>query len=70
KDILEKYKEIRILKEKVATLPSEKTYFKRAEIGERVEAALQREKEIYKKDILNTLSALAAEVKLMLTTVT
>jgi hypothetical protein len=61
KDILEKYKEIRILKEKVATLPSEKTYFKRAEIGEMVEAALQKEKEIYKKDILNTLSALAAE---------
>ena len=63
KDILEKYKEIRILKEKVASLPSEKTYFKKAEIGEMVEAALQREKEIYKKDILNTLSALAAEVK-------
>ena len=45
KDILEKYKEIRILKEKVATLPSEKTYFKRAEIGEMVEAALQKEKQ-------------------------
>ena len=63
KDILEKYKEIRILKEKIASLPSEKTYFKKAEIGEMVEAALQKEKEIYKKDILNTLSALAAEVK-------
>ncbi|OFW45927.1 MAG: gas vesicle synthesis GvpLGvpF [Actinobacteria bacterium RBG_13_35_12] len=64
KDILEKYKEIRILKEKTASLPSEKTYFKIAEIGEMVEAALQKEKEIYKKDILNTLSALAAEVKI------
>ena len=63
KDILEKYKEIRMLKEKVAALPSEKTYFKRAEIGEMVEAALQREKEIYKKDILDALSYLAAEVK-------
>jgi hypothetical protein len=63
KDILEKYKEIRILKEKIALLPSEKTYFKKTEIGEMVEAALQKEKEIYKKDILNTLSALAAEVK-------
>ena len=63
KDILEKYKEIRILKEKVAVLPSEKTYFKRAEIGEMVEAALQREKEIYKKDILDALHLLAAEVK-------
>lgn len=64
KDILEKYKEIRTLKEKVAALPSEKTYFKRAEIGEMVEAALQREKEIYKKDILNTLYPLAAEAKI------
>ena len=64
KDILEKYKDLRILKEKVTALPSEKTYFKRAEIGEMVEAALQKEKEIYKKDILNTLSALTAEVKI------
>ena len=63
KDILEKNKELRILKEKVAALPPEKTYFKRAEIGEMVEAALQREKEIYKKDILDALSYLAAEVK-------
>lgn len=63
-DILEKYIEIRILKEKAATLPSEKTYFKRAEIGEMVEAALQKEKEIYKKDILNALYPLAAEVKI------
>ena len=63
KDILEKYKDLRILKEKVAVLPSEKTYFKRAEIGEMVEAALKREKEIYKKDILDALYPLAAEVK-------
>ena len=64
KDILEKYKEIRMLKEKVAALPSEKTYFKRAEIGQMVEDALQKEKDICKKDILNTLSALATEVKI------
>jgi len=63
KDILEKYKDLRILKEKVAALPSGKTYFKRAEIGEMVEAALKREKEIYKKDILDALYPLAAEVK-------
>jgi len=63
KDILGKYKDLRILKEKVAVLPSEKTYFKRAEIGEMVEAALKREKEIYKKDILDALYPLAAEVK-------
>lgn len=63
KDILEKYKEIRTLKEKVTVLPFEKTYFKRAEIGEMVEAALQKEKEIYKKDILDAISSLAIEVK-------
>jgi len=64
KDILEKYKEIKGLKERVATLPPEKTYYQRMEIGKMVEAALQKEKEIYKKGILNTLSALAAEVKI------
>jgi len=63
KDILEKYKDIKILKEKIATLPSEKTYFQRAKIGEMVEAALQKEKEIYGEEILNTLSPLALEVK-------
>ena len=63
KDILEKYKEIRLLKEKVAALPSKKTYFKMAEIGEMVEAALQKEKKIYKEDILDTLSPLVVEVK-------
>jgi hypothetical protein len=63
KDILEKYKDIMVLKEKIATLPSEKTYFQRAEIGEMVEAALQKEKEIYREEILNTLSPLAVEVK-------
>jgi hypothetical protein len=63
KDILEKYEDIKKLKEKVAALPSEKTYYQRMEIGKMVEAALQKEKEIYKKDILNTLSPLAVEVK-------
>jgi hypothetical protein len=63
KDILEKYKDIKVLKEKIATLPSEKTYFQRMEIGKMVEAALEKEKEIYREDILETLSALALEVK-------
>jgi len=63
KDILENYKDIRVLKEKIATLPCEKTYFQRMEIGRMVEAALQKEKEIYREDILGTLSPLALEVK-------
>lgn len=63
KDILEKYKDIKRLKERVATLPPEKTYYQRMEIGKMVEAALQKEKEIHKKGILNNLSPLAVEVK-------
>lgn len=64
KDILEKYKDISILKEKLSALPPEKTYFQRAKIGEMVEDALQKEREIYKKNILNTLSPLAVKVKI------
>ena len=63
KDILKKYGEIRGLKEKLTSLPPEKTYYQRMEIGKMVEVALQKEKEIYKKDILDTLSPLAVEVK-------
>ena len=44
-------------------MPPEKTYYQRMEIGRRVEAALQKEKGLYKEDILNALSPLALEVK-------
>ncbi|MEW6003291.1 MAG: GvpL/GvpF family gas vesicle protein, partial [Nitrospirota bacterium] len=64
KDILEKYEDIRVLKEKVAALPPEKTYYQRMEIGRMVEAALQKEKEIHEEDILNALSPLSVEVKI------
>ena len=64
KDILEKYKDIKVLKGKIATLPSEKTYFQRAEIGEMVEQALQKEKEKYKETILNILRPLTEEIKI------
>jgi hypothetical protein len=63
KDILEKYEDIKMLKEKVAALPPEKTYYQRMEIGKMVETALEKEKEKCKEDILNTLSSLAVEVK-------
>ncbi len=64
KDIIEKYEDIGALKEKVAALPPEKTYYQRMEIGKMVEAALQKEKEIYKEDILDTLAPSAVEVKI------
>jgi hypothetical protein len=63
KDILEKYEDIRVLKGKIATLAPEKSHNQRRGIGRMVEEALQREKEIVKEDILNTLSPLAVEVK-------
>lgn len=64
KEILEKYQDIRLLKEKIANVPPEKTYYQRMEIGKLVEQALGEEKEICKKDILDTLSCLAADVKI------
>ena len=63
KDILEKYGDIKVLKEKITALPPEKTYHQRMKIGEMVSAALQQEKQIIEEDILNTLSPLAVEVK-------
>ncbi len=62
-NILQKYQNIRELKEKIAGLPPEKTYQQRMEIGRMVEAALNREKESIREDILDTLSPLAAESK-------
>jgi len=63
KDILEKHEDIRVLKGKIATLAPEKSHNQRMEIGRMVEEALQREKEIVKEDILDTLSPLSVEVK-------
>ncbi len=63
KEIMKKYKNIVALKEQISTIPPEKTYFQRMKIGEMVENALQKERESYKKDILDTLSQLAVEVK-------
>lgn len=63
KDILEKYKEIRVLTEKIATLPPQNSHYQQMEIGRMVESALQKEKEIYKEDILSALSPLSVEVK-------
>jgi len=63
KDILEKYEDIKVLKEKIATLVPEKSHYQRMEIGRMVEEALQGEKQIISEDILNTLSPLAVEVR-------
>jgi len=61
--IVEKYKDIKALKEKLSSLPPEKTHQQRIQIGRMVEIALEKEKEIFKKKILDTFSPLAVEVK-------
>ncbi|MFH1288123.1 MAG: GvpL/GvpF family gas vesicle protein [bacterium] len=63
KKILEKYQDIRILKEKLVNLSADKTYYKQVEIGRMVEEALQKEREICKDEILNTLSPLCCDSK-------
>lgn len=63
KMILDKYGDIRALKEKIAPLPVVNTHFQRAEIGRMVAAALQAEKEARKAIILDALTPLALEVK-------
>jgi hypothetical protein len=64
KEILEKYDDIRLRRETIATLDPNKSHFQRMEIGRMVEKALQNENQIAKNDILNTLSPLAVEVRL------
>jgi len=61
--IVEKYKDIKALKEKLSSLPPEKTHYQRIQIGRMVEIALEKEKEIFKKKILDAFSPLAVEVK-------
>jgi len=63
KDIMEKYRDIRAFKERIAGLPPEKNRGPLMEIGRRVEAALQKEREIHKEEILDTLTALSCDVK-------
>jgi len=61
--ILEKYEDIRRLKEAISCEPSAKTYYQRMEIGRMVETALEKEKANLKMDILNNLSSIAWETK-------
>jgi len=63
KEILEKYPDIRAVKKALSSEPPAKTYYLRVEVGRKVEAALQEEKDTYKEEILNTLSPLAQDTK-------
>ena len=63
-DILDKYKDIRLMKEKLESLSPQETIYQRVEIGEMVQGALEKEKEIYKQQVLDILSPLAEELKI------
>ncbi|MBC8217624.1 MAG: GvpL/GvpF family gas vesicle protein [Planctomycetes bacterium] len=62
-DILEKYEDIRKLKEKLAAIESERTHFQLMQVGEMVEQALEQEKTDHGDEILSVLRPLAEEIK-------
>lgn len=63
-DILEKYEDVKSLKEKLINLPVDKTHYQRMKIGEMVSEALKKETSNYKDIIMATLSPLTKDVKL------
>jgi len=63
KEILEKHEDVRRLKEAISSELPAKTYWQRMEVGRMVEAALQKEKDNYKEEILRTLSPLSQDTK-------
>ncbi len=62
--ILEKYDEIRTLRDKLIHLPVDKTHYQRMKIGEMVAETLKIEISGYKEQVLNVLRPIAEEVKL------
>lgn len=62
--ILEKYDEIRSLRDKVINLPADKTHYQRMKIGEMVAEALKKETGNYKDIILDVLNPLADDKKI------
>ncbi len=63
KEIAENYEDIKKIKKALSSEPPAKTYYLRMEAGRKVEAALQEQKDMYKKEILETLSPLAKDTK-------
>ncbi|MBI4690608.1 MAG: GvpL/GvpF family gas vesicle protein [Nitrospirae bacterium] len=63
-DILTNYSEIRMRKERIAREPAERTYHERMEIGRLVEAAVEKEKERYRENIMGILTPLCDDIKI------
>ena len=62
--IIEKYDEIRNLRDKLKNLPADKTHYQRMKVGEMVVEALKKETENYRNIVLDTLRPLAEDVKI------
>ncbi|MEI6758099.1 MAG: GvpL/GvpF family gas vesicle protein [Chlorobium sp.] len=62
--IIQKYDNIRKLREKLIKLPADKIHYQRMKIGEMVSEALKNEIEIYKNTILDVLTPIADNVKI------
>jgi len=61
--ILEKYDDIRTMRDKLMNLPPDKTHYQRMKIGEMVAEALKDETGNFKKIILDVLKSLSVDVK-------
>jgi len=64
KDILEKYEDIKRLKEVIASKPPEQSYYQHIEIGKMIEEALEKEKETHSEEILSILKPIAEDIKI------
>ncbi len=64
KYILEKYDDIRLLKEKLAKLDPDKAHYQLMKIGEMVEKALVKENSSFSDNIISMLTPLSEEVKI------
>src|SRR3989338_4678797 len=63
KEIAQNYEDIKKLIKALLSEPPAKTYYLRVEVGRKVEAALEKERDIYKEEILNTLIPLGQDTK-------
>ena len=63
-NIIQKYDNIRSLRDKLINQPSDKIHYQRVKIGEMVAEALKNEIETYKKLILDSLNPIADDVKI------
>jgi len=63
-NIIEKYDEIRVMRDKLINLPVNKTHYQRMKIGEMVAEALKTEIENYKNIILDVLKPFASDFKI------